>query len=244
MKESPVLTGGPTEDDIHQLLEKAIPYCVPAEAPPQNEKNALHSKLVTLVTKAPAMEPFVPVEDLWPKVPQLTNLMFHGLAGDIVRAIEPHTEADPVSLLVQILVAFGNAIGRNAHFLAEADQHFGNLYVVIVGKSSKGRKGSSWGHIKRLFARVCPPVGKRLRPDRAVFGGRVNLARSGRAGENGQKPRVLARWSQRLLTPVFPTSACSSWKTSMPQFCASRHGMETHCRPFCVMPGTEGDSRP
>jgi hypothetical protein len=40
---------------------------------------------------------------------------YYGLAGDIVRRIEPHTEADPVALLVQILVVFGNVIGRSAH---------------------------------------------------------------------------------------------------------------------------------
>src|SRR5437660_378269 len=36
-----------------------------------------------------------------------------GLAGEIVRTIEPHTEADPVAILLQFLVAFGNVVGRN-----------------------------------------------------------------------------------------------------------------------------------
>ena len=84
--------------------------------------------------------------------PEAAPEMFYGLAGEIVRLVEPHTEADPVALLVQLLAAFGSAIGRSAHFLAEADQHFGNLFVVMVGVSSKGRKGTSWGHIKKLFA--------------------------------------------------------------------------------------------
>lgn len=89
------------------------------------------------------------VSDNWPvAAPEL----FHGLAGEIVHVIEPHTEADPVALLVQLLAAFGSAIGRSAHFTAEADKHFGNLFVVLVGISSKGRKGTSWGHIRRLFA--------------------------------------------------------------------------------------------
>ena len=92
-------------------------------------------------------------EAVWPEA---APEMFHGLAGDIVRLIEPHTEADPVALLVQFLTAFGSAIGRNAHFTAEADQHFGNLFVVLVGISSKGRKGTSWGHIKKLFAQADP----------------------------------------------------------------------------------------
>ncbi len=78
----------------------------------------------------------------------------YGLAGDIVRAIEPHSEADPVALLVQTLVGFGNFIGRTAHFVAEADRHHTNLFAVIVGASSRGRKGSSWGHVRRLLEAV------------------------------------------------------------------------------------------
>src|SRR6266496_575287 len=39
---------------------------------------------------------------------------FHGLAGDIVRRLEPHTEASSVAILIQVLTTFGSAIGRNA----------------------------------------------------------------------------------------------------------------------------------
>ena len=80
----------------------------------------------------------------------------HGLAGEIVNAIEPHSEADPVALLVQLLVGFGNAIGRTAHFIAEADSHYANLFAVIVGASARGRKGTSWGYVKRLLQAVEP----------------------------------------------------------------------------------------
>jgi len=96
---------------------------------------------------------FVTLSEAWPKV---SPAIFYGMAGDIVRAIEPHTEGDPVALLVQFLVAFGNAIGRGAYFQAEADRHGGNLFAVLVGVSSKGRKGSSWGHIRRLFETADP----------------------------------------------------------------------------------------
>jgi primase-polymerase (primpol)-like protein len=53
-------------------------------------------------------------ESSWPEPP--APEAYHGLAGDIVHTIAPHTEADPVSILVQTLVAFGNAAGRAAHF--------------------------------------------------------------------------------------------------------------------------------
>jgi hypothetical protein len=47
-------------------------------------------------------------EPPWPK---LDPAALHGLAGDAVRLLEPHTEADPAGLLVCLLAAFGNAVG-------------------------------------------------------------------------------------------------------------------------------------
>lgn len=93
-------------------------------------------------------------KDPWPD--PLASEAFYGLTGEIVRTIEPHSEADPVALLMQTLIAFGNLIGRSAHFRAEADKHYGNLFSTLVGVTSKGRKGSSWGQVRRLVALVAP----------------------------------------------------------------------------------------
>ena len=88
------------------------------------------------------------------KLPKLPAKALYGLAGEVVRAIEPHTEADNAALLVQFLAAFGSLIGRSAYFCAEADFHYTKLSAVLVGASSKGRKGSSWGQIRRLLIRI------------------------------------------------------------------------------------------
>lgn len=90
----------------------------------------------------------------WPGA--LPEEAFYGLAGDIVRAIEPQTEADVSALLLQFLTAFGNVIGVKPHFAVEGDRHSMKLYVVIVGKTSKARKGTSWGHIRSRFQLVDP----------------------------------------------------------------------------------------
>ena len=42
----------------------------------------------------------------WPR--PLGEAAYYGLAGEFVRLVEPHTEADPASLLVQLLAATGN----------------------------------------------------------------------------------------------------------------------------------------
>jgi len=49
------------------------------------------------------------------------------------------------------LTAFGNAAGRSRFFLVEADRHCPNLFTAIVGDTSKGRKGTSWARVRRLF---------------------------------------------------------------------------------------------
>lgn len=85
----------------------------------------------------------------WPDPP--SPAAFYGLAGDVARAIEPHTEADPVALLIQTLSIFGNVIGRSAHFVAEASCHYPNLFIVLVGRTAKGRKGSSLEQTLRLM---------------------------------------------------------------------------------------------
>jgi len=95
-------------------------------------------------------DPAVPVPR-WP-IPKAEAL--YGLAGDIVKAIEPHTEADSVALLLQILACFGNVIGSRAYFPVEADRHHGNLFVTLVGDTSKERKGTSFGHVLRLFKMI------------------------------------------------------------------------------------------
>jgi hypothetical protein len=84
----------------------------------------------------------------------LAEAAFYGLAGEIVRRIEPHTEADPVALLFHLLAALGNLIGHDHYVVADGTRHYFNLYGVLVGQSSKGRKGTSWNHIANLMERI------------------------------------------------------------------------------------------
>jgi hypothetical protein len=92
------------------------------------------------------------VEEPWPAA--LDPAAFHGVAGEIVRKIEPHTEADLVALLIQLLVAVGNLVGRHRYCRVEATRHYSNLFAVLVGSSSIGRKGTAGDQINRLMAQV------------------------------------------------------------------------------------------
>ena len=87
--------------------------------------------------------------DGWPK--PLGEAAYHGLAGEVVKTILPHSEADPAVLLIQFLVAFGNAVGRRPHFFIEDDRHGCNLFAMFAGRTGAGRKGVAGRRIRKLF---------------------------------------------------------------------------------------------
>ena len=88
------------------------------------------------------------------------------LAGAIVEKLAPNTEADPVAILTQLLVACGAMIGHDAFFQVEATRHHPNEFVLLVGDTAKARKGSSFDHVARLLSRSAPefPVACHNRP--------------------------------------------------------------------------------
>ncbi len=87
----------------------------------------------------------------WPEPP--ASDAFHGPAGEFVGIVSPHTEADPVALLVQFLVFFGNSAGRSSFFRVEADSHTTNVNAILVGETASGRKGTSLSQTRRPFER-------------------------------------------------------------------------------------------
>jgi len=86
--------------------------------------------------------------------PTLNPTALFGLTGEYVRAIEPHTESDPAAILFQFLTAFGNVVGRNSYFQVERDKHYPNFFISLVGNTSKGRKGTSWGQVLAIFKAI------------------------------------------------------------------------------------------
>ena len=130
---------GGTKEELLELIKEA-----PIWSPPENnsgEGEGLNS-LISCNSST--------------RWPELKPEALHGLAGDVVKTIEPQSEADPAALLINFLVSFGNAIGDRPHFMAEADRHTMRLFAICVGETSKGRKGTAWGHNKRIFRTVEP----------------------------------------------------------------------------------------
>jgi hypothetical protein len=100
----------------------------------------------------PEPSPAPPAQAIRP--PTLADPALYGLAGLAVRSLAPHTEADPAAILLQFLAAFGNLVGPAPHCLVGSTRHGLNLFVVLVGESSKARKGTSWRQLSSLFTEL------------------------------------------------------------------------------------------
>ena len=79
-----------------------------------------------------------------------------------MRTLAPETEADPVAILAQLLVAFGAAVGRDAFFQVEATRHHPHEFLLLVGDTARARKGTSWDHARRLICAADPTIAERI----------------------------------------------------------------------------------
>lgn len=86
--------------------------------------------------------------------PLLDRSALYGPAGEFVRGVAPNTEADPAALLFTVLAAVGNIAGGNVNARIHDDRHPARLFVVLVGKTSSGGKGTSYAVVRPLLRRI------------------------------------------------------------------------------------------
>lgn len=90
--------------------------------------------------------------DGWPE--PLGDAAFHGLAGELLQMVAEETEADPAAILTTFLVVAGSFFGRAPHCRVGADSHHTNENLLLIGTTSEGRKGLSFGEALRPFKLV------------------------------------------------------------------------------------------
>jgi Bifunctional DNA primase/polymerase, N-terminal len=76
--------------------------------------------------------------------PELAPAALHGVPGEIVRAVEQYTEADPAAVLVQLLCMFGAAVGPKPHIVVANRRHPAIINPLIVGRTNSGAKGTGY----------------------------------------------------------------------------------------------------
>ncbi|SNR87356.1 Protein of unknown function [Haloechinothrix alba] len=87
-------------------------------------------------------------------LPALDPAVFDCYLGSLARELEPTTEADPVAVLASLLCAAGVHLGQGPHVQAGDDVHPLLVWPLLVGRTSAGRKGTSWSTAKRLLDTV------------------------------------------------------------------------------------------
>jgi len=151
-------------------------------------------------TRQPKGSSVLPAPTGWPAPPG--PAAYHGLLGEIVRKLEPETEADPVAILAQLLVCFGAAVGRGAYFQVEATRHHPQEFLLLVGESATSRKGTSWDHARRLIATADATLGERILTGLSSGEGLVWAVRDPTASDPGISDRRLVAFEAEFASAL------------------------------------------
>lgn len=89
----------------------------------------------------------------WPEPPD--EAAYHGVLGEIVAAVVPKTEADPVAILGSLLASVGACMGHH-RFIYQGAAQAANLFVALVGDSSTGRKGTAASIAREVMSAAYP----------------------------------------------------------------------------------------
>ena len=94
--------------------------------------------------------------------PTLSDDALCGWIGDFVRLATDHSEADPAAVLVTLLCRFAAEVGSAPYVNVGDARHRARTNGIVVGDSSKSRKGTSGKPVERLFYSI--PSGARCTP--------------------------------------------------------------------------------
>jgi hypothetical protein len=83
--------------------------------------------------------------------PIMESKATHGIVGEITRLATANSEVDPVAVIATILTWAAAEFGRGQFIFIGEEKHHSRHYVGIVAQSSRARKGTSKGPVKRLF---------------------------------------------------------------------------------------------
>jgi len=88
--------------------------------------------------------------------PEIREEAYYGPIGEAVRILNPATEADPRAVLITLIVALGNIIGKDARVILIDGEHPPRIFALITGETGNGKKGTSSTAASHLLKRVDP----------------------------------------------------------------------------------------
>lgn len=135
---APLFADPLSEPDLRARFERAWAKIVERMGPPVT----FDAEAIEAAAAEGAAEAIAPTSTPapWPEAP--APEAYHGVLGEIVAAVAPMTEADPVAILGSLLAFSGACMGHMRTIYAGSTQA-ANLFVALVGDSSTGRKGTA-----------------------------------------------------------------------------------------------------
>lgn len=128
-------------NDLHQLLGlDAVKRCVESAV----------KALPIVVSQQAVVMPSPEDVDNHRNVPVPDPTCLYGLVGDIAHAGSHNTEANIYAVAASALAYLSAALGRRAYIPIGDDYNHARLYFIHVGRSSRGRKGTSKKLIKLI----------------------------------------------------------------------------------------------
>ena len=89
-------------------------------------------------------------------LPGRDERMYDCHLGRLALTVGEYSEADPLAVLATLISACGVWLGPGPHIRAGDDRHPLLVWFLIVGRTSAGRKGASWGTAKRVLKAAGP----------------------------------------------------------------------------------------
>jgi hypothetical protein len=86
--------------------------------------------------------------------PDFEDALMYGPLGEVTRKLCEFSEANTGAVYLNLLVSFGNMIGRKAYFNAGSTKHYMNEFLAVVGDSSTGRKGTAENAAKSFLSLI------------------------------------------------------------------------------------------
>ena len=139
-----------SEPELRDRFERAWKNTPSRLGPPLDiEAETIAVEQAAAAMPAPPTAPVAP----WPAPPD--PAAYHGVLGDIIAAVEPTTEADPVAILGSLLAYAGACMGHWKSIYQGSTQT-ANLFITLVGDSSTGRKGTASSIARDVMSAAYP----------------------------------------------------------------------------------------
>lgn len=83
--------------------------------------------------------------------PSEDNPLFYGITGEIVRALDPLTEAHPIGVLGSLLAGTSSLLNRGPHIRIGSTRHPLLIWPLLFGSTSRGRKGDATNTAREIL---------------------------------------------------------------------------------------------